>query len=227
MRIPTLLLPALTIHTTRLSGLAFGFPLMMPTTQSPQVVQRIIITNTITTLMVNLVRRSATQSDIAKIILHRPLATIPITPQHKRANLRPIRIETLTPTRTRPHHDNHQHKQGWPVLSRRANQRGNNPQQEKFSDQPTQVLQEGIEPSRHRTTHFEYAASTIPPPKQKNRQPPCHTHQNMGIARHLTQTAIRKSNGKKWLFTASHGARMLRESNPRTVPSRHLSKVVQ
>lgn len=50
---------------------------------------------------------------------------------------------------------------------------------------------------------------------------------NMGIARHLTQTAKRKSNGKKWLFTASHGARMLRESNPRTVPGRHLSKVVQ
>ena len=41
-----------------------------------------------------------------------------------------------------------------------------------------------------------------------------HSPQNMGIARHLTQTAIRKSNGKKWLFTASHGARMLRESNP-------------
>lgn len=32
---------------------------------------------------------------------------------------------------------------------------------------------------------------------------------------------------KKWLFTASHGVRMLRESNPRTVPSRHLSEVVQ
>ena len=49
----------------------------------------------------------------------------------------------------------------------------------------------------------------------------------MGIVCHLTQTAIRKSNGKKWLFTASHGVRMLRESNPRTVPSRHLSEVVQ
>ena len=31
----------------------------------------------------------------------------------------------------------------------------------------------------------------------------------------------------QWLFTASHGARMLRESNPRTVPGRHLSKVVK
>lgn len=54
-----------------------------------------------------------------------------------------------------------------------------------------------------------------------------HSPQNMGVVRHLTQTAIRKSNGKKWLFTASHGARMLRESNPRTVPGRHLSEVVQ
>lgn len=56
--------------------------------------------------------------------------------------------------------------------------------------------------------------------------PTPHSPQNMGAARHLTQTAIRKSNGKKWLFTASHGARMLRESNPRTVPGRHLSEVV-
>jgi DNA-binding LacI/PurR family transcriptional regulator len=35
-----------------------------------------------------------------------------------------------------------------------------------------------------------------------------------GVARHLTQTAIRKSNGRNGFFTASHGARMLRESNP-------------
>lgn len=35
-----------------------------------------------------------------------------------------------------------------------------------------------------------------------------------GVTRHLTQTAIRKSIGKNGFFTASHGARMLRESNP-------------
>ena len=35
-----------------------------------------------------------------------------------------------------------------------------------------------------------------------------------GVARHLTQTAIRKSNGRNGFFTASHGARMLMESNP-------------
>ena len=35
-----------------------------------------------------------------------------------------------------------------------------------------------------------------------------------GVASHLTQTAIRKSNGRNGFFTASHGARMLRESNP-------------
>lgn len=114
------------------------------------------------------------------------------------------------------------------MLSRRNQTKWETTQQEKFSEQPTQVLQEGIEPSRHKTTHSECAASTIPPPKQKKTGNPHATSpKTMGIVCHLTQTAKRKSNGKKWLFTASHGARMLRESNPRTVPGRHLSEVVQ
>lgn len=45
----------------------------------------------------------------------------------------------------------------------------------------------------------------------------------MGIVCHLTQTAIRKSNGKNGFFTASHGARMLRESNPQiTTVDQHM-----
>ena len=175
MRIPTLLPPTPTLRTANLSRLTLSLPLMMPPTKHPQVLRPIIIMVRITNLMVNLIPIPATQANIPVIILDRPLAPMPIPFKDHRTHTRPIRIKPFITMGTRPHHSDLQ-KQGWPVLSRRANQRGNNPQQEKFSEQPTQVLQEGIEPSRHKTTHFECAASTIPPPKQKNRQPPRHTH---------------------------------------------------
>ena len=178
--------------------------------------------------MVHLIRIGTAQSHTPIIILNRPLAPMPVTIQYQSANPRPIRIEPPL-TLTKPNHTNPtKKKQGWPVLSRRNQTKGETTQQEKFSDQPTQVLQVGVEPTRHKTTHSECAASTHSATKAKEQTTPTpHSPKNMGAARHLTQTAIRKSNGKKWLFTASHGARMLRESNPRTVPSRHLSKMVQ
>lgn len=200
---------------------------MMPVAQRPKILRRIIITHRITLLMIHLIRIGTAQSHTPVIILNRPLAPMPVTIQYQGTNPRPIRIEPSL-TLTTPNHTNPtKKKQGWPVLSRRENQKGNNPQQEKFSDQPTQVLQEGVEPTRHKTTHFECAASTIPPPKQKNRQPPRHTHQKHGGCPSSNPNRQKETQWQKWLFTASHGERMLRESNPRTVPGRHLSEVVQ
>ena len=175
---------------------------MMRTTKNLKIIPRIIIRLTIlgTNDMIDLIRMSAARTQHAIITDHRILATPPVIIQHLTTRPLPTRIEPFLAMRLIPIVGHHH----------------------------SSVLQEGVEPSRHRTTHFECAASTIPPPKQKKTGNPHATlTKNMGVVCHLTQTAIRKSNGKKWLFTASHGARMLRESNPRTVPGRHLSKVVQ
>ena len=184
--------------------------------------------NRITLLMIHLIRIGTAQSHTPVLILNRPLAPMLVTIQYEGANPRPIRIEP-TLTLTKPNHTNPtKKKQGWPVLSRRNQTKGETTQQEKFSEQPTQVLQEGIEPSRHKTTHSECAASTIPPPKQKKTgNPHANTHQKHGDRPSSNPNRHKEIQWQKWLFTASHGARMLRESNPRTVPGRHLSKVVQ
>lgn len=153
MPVPLRLSPPATVLTTLLSGLKLSLIRMMPITQRPKILRRIIITHRITLLMIHLIRIGTAQSHTPIIILNRPLAPMPVTIQYQSANPRPIRIKPAL-TLTKPNHTNPtKKKQGWPVLSRRANQRGNNPQQEKFSDQPTQVLQEGFEPSRRKTTH--------------------------------------------------------------------------
>lgn len=227
MPVPLRLRPPATVLTTLLSGLKLSLVRMMPVTQRPKILRRIIVMNRITLLMVHLIRIGTAQSHTPVIILNRPLAPMPVTIQYQSANPRPIRIEPPL-TLTKPNHTNPtKKKQGWPVLSRRNQTKGETTQQEKFSDQPTQVLQVGVEPTRHKTTHSECAASTIPPPKQKNRQPPRHTHQKHGGCPSSNTNRQKEIQWQKWLFTASHGARMLRESNPRTVPSRHLSEVVQ
>ncbi len=96
--------------------------------------------------MVHLIRIGTAQSHTPVIILNRPLAPMPVTIQYEGANPRPIRIEP-TLTLTKPNHTNPtKKKQGWPVLSRRNQTKGETTQQEKFSDQPTQVLQVGVEP---------------------------------------------------------------------------------
>ena len=203
MPVPTSLLTLNPLPSPRVSRLQTSLIRMMSTTKNLKIIPRIIIRLTIlgTNDMIDLIRMSATRTQHAIITDHRILATPPVIIQHLTTRPLPTRIEPFLAMRLIPIVGHHH----------------------------SSVLQEGIEPSRHRTTHFECAASTIPPPKQKkNRQSPRqHSPQNMGIVRHLAQTAKRKSNGKKWLFTASHGARMLRESNPRTVHGRHLSKVVQ
>lgn len=166
MRIPTLLPPTPTLRTANLSRLTLSLPLMMPPTKHPQVLRPIIIMVRITNLMVNLIPIPATQANIPVIILDRPLAPMPIPLKNHRTHTRPIRIKPFITTGTRPHHSDLQ-KTGLAGAEQESKPKGKQPKQEKFSDQPTQVLQEGIEPSRHKTTHFEYAASTIPPPKQK------------------------------------------------------------
>lgn len=177
--------------------------------------------------MVHLIRIGTAQSHTPIIILNRPLAPMPVTIQYQSANPRPIRIEP-TLTLTKPNHTNPtKKKQGWPVLSRRNQTKGETTQQEKFSDQPTQVLQVGVEPTRHKTTHSECAASTHSATKAKEQTTPRHTHQKHGGCPSSNPNRQKEIQWQKWLFTASHGARMLRESNPRTVPGRHLSEVVQ
>lgn len=197
MLVPLRLRPPATVLTTLPSGLKLGLVRMMPVTQRPKIPRRIIIMNRTTLLMIHLIRIGTAQSHTPVIILNRPLAPMLVTIQYQGANPRPIRIEP-TLTLTTPNHTNlTKKKQGWPVLSRRNQTKGETTQQEKFSEQPTQVLQVGVEPTRHKTTHFECAASTIPPPKQKKTGNPHATlTKTMGIVCHLTQTAIRNPNGK-------------------------------
>ena len=127
MPVPLRLRPPATVLTTLLSGLKLSLIRMMPITQRPKILRRIIITHRITLLMIHLIRIGTAQSHTPVIILNRPLAPMPVTIQYGGANPRPIRIEPAL-TLTKPNHMNlTKEKQGWPVLSRRANQRGNNP----------------------------------------------------------------------------------------------------
>ncbi len=199
---------------------------MMPMTQSPQVIQRIIITDTITTLMVNLIRRSATQVNITPHVTNRPLAAMPITLQHNQARPLPIRIEPLLTMGTRPHH-NASTKTGLAGAEQENTPKGKHPSRK--SSQINQPKCSGRDSNPHtlQVAHFECAASTIPPPKQKNKRPTLHPQQEHGTLVQPPESHKEPMASSQWLFTASHGARMLRESNPRTVPGRHLSKVVQ
>ena len=89
----------------------------------------------ITNLMVNLIPIPSAQANIPVIILDRPLAPMPIPFKNHRTDTRPIRIEPFITMGTRPRHN----------ASTKTGLAG--AEQEKFSDQPTQVLREGFEPS--------------------------------------------------------------------------------
>ena len=154
MPVPTSLLTLNPFPSPRVSRLQTSLIRMMSTTKNLKIIPRIIIRLTIlgTNDMIDLIRMSATRTQHAIITDHRILATPPVIIQHLTTRPLPTRIEPFLTMRLIPIVGHHH----------------------------SPVLQEGIEPSRHRTTHFECAASTIPPPKQKNRQPPRHTHQKHG-----------------------------------------------
>ena len=199
----------------------------MPVTQRPKILRRIIITHRITLLMVHLIRIGTAQSHTPVIILNRPLAPMPVTIQYEGANPRPIRIEP-TLTLTKPNHTNPtKKKQGWPVLSRRNQTKGKQPSRKSSQISQPKCFRWESNPHVTRQRILSAPRLPIPPPKQKNRQPPRHTHQKHGGCPSSNPNRQKEIQWQKWLFTASHGARMLRESNPRTVPGRHLSEVVQ
>ena len=184
-------------------------------TQSPQVIQRIIITDTITTLMVNLIRGSATRVNITPHVTNRPLAAMPITLQHNQARPLPIRVEPLLTMGTRPRH-NASTKTGLAGAEQENTPKGKHPSRK--SSQINQPKCSGRESNPHtlQVAHFECAASTIPPPKQKNKRPTLHPQQEHGTLVQPPESHKEPMASSQWLFTASHGARMLRESNPRT-----------
>ena len=146
MPVPTSLLTLNPLPSPHVSRLQTSLIRMMSTTKNLKIIPRIIIRLTIlgTNDMIDLIRMSATRTQHAIITDHRILATPPVIIQHLTTRPLPTRIEPFLAMRLIPIVGHHH----------------------------SSVLQEGIEPSRHRTTHFECAASTIPPPKQKNRQSP-------------------------------------------------------
>ena len=150
MPVPTSLLTFNPLPSSRVSRFQTSLIRMMGTTKNLKIIPRIIIRLTIlgTNDMIDLIRMSATRTQHAIITDHRILATPPVIVQHLTTRPLPTRIEPFLTMRLIPIVGHHH----------------------------SSVLQEGIEPSCHRTTHFGCAASTIPPPKQKNRQPPRHTH---------------------------------------------------
>lgn len=221
-----LLPPTPTLRTTNLSRLTLGLPLMMPTTQHPQILRTIIIMDGITNLMVNLIPIPSAQANIPVIILDRPLAPMPIPFKNHRTDTRPIRIEPFITMGTRPRH-NASTKTGLAGAEQENTPKGKHPSRK--SSQINQPKCSGRDSNPHtlQVAHFECAASTIPPPKQKNKRPTLHPQQEHGTLVQPPESHKEPMASSQWLFTASHGARMLRESNPRTVPGRHLSKVVQ
>ena len=199
---------------------------MMPTTQYPQILRTIIIMDGITNLMVNLIPIPSAQANIPVIILDRPLAPMPIPFKNHRTDTRPIRIEPFITMGTRPRH-NASTKTGLAGAEQENTPKGKHPSRK--SSQINQPKCSGRDSNPHtlQVAHFECAASTIPPPKQKNKRPTLHPQQEHGTLVQPPESHKEPMASSQWLFTASHGARMLRESNPRTVPGRHLSKVVQ
>ena len=105
MPVPLRLSPPATVLTTLLSGLKLSLVRMMPVTQRPKILRRIIVVDRITLLMIHLIRIGAAQSHTPVIILNRPLAPMLVTIQYQGANPRPIRIEP-TLTLTTPNHTN-------------------------------------------------------------------------------------------------------------------------
>lgn len=169
----------------------------------------------ITNLMVNLIPIPATQANIPVIILDRPLAPMPIPFKNHRTDTRPIRIEPFITMGTRPRH-NASTKTGLAGAEQENTPKGKHPSRK--SSQINQPKCSGRESNPHtlQVAHFECAASTIPPPKQKNKHPTLHPQQEHGTLVQPPESHKEPMASSQWLFTASHGARMLRESNPRT-----------
>ena len=70
---------------------------MMRMTQAPQIRKTVIITHTITMPMVNLSGRRAANTHVKPVrIIHRPLASMPVTRKHLRPHLHPPAIEPRT-----------------------------------------------------------------------------------------------------------------------------------
>ena len=198
----------------------------MPVTQRPKILRRIIIMNRITILMIHLIRIGTAQSHTPVIILNRPLAPMPITIQYQGANPRPIRIEPPL-TLTKPNHTNSTKKKGLAGAEQESKPKGKQPSRKSSQISQPKCFRWESNPHVTRQRILSAPRLPIPPPKQKNRQPPRHTHKKHGDCLSSNPNRQKEIQWQKWLFTASHGARMLRESNPRTVPGRHLSKVVQ
>ncbi len=155
MPVPTSLLTLNPLPSPRVSRLQTSLIRMMSTTKNLKIIPRIIIRPTIlgTNDMIDLIRMSATRTQHAIITDHRILATPPVIIQHLTTRPLPTWIEPFLAMRLIPIVGHHH----------------------------SSVLREGVEPSRHRTTHSECAASTVPPPKQKkNRQSPRHITKNHG-----------------------------------------------
>lgn len=153
----------------------------MPVAQRPKILRRIIITHRITLLMIHLIRIGTAQSHTPIIILNRPLAPMPVTIQYQSANPRPIRIKPAL-TLTKPNHTNPtKKKQGWPVLSRRANQREKQPTAGKVLRTANPSASGGNRTLTSQDNAFlvrrVYHSATK---AKENRQSPRHTHPNHG-----------------------------------------------
>lgn len=153
--------------------------------------------------------------NITPHVTNRPLAAMPITIQHNQARPLPIRIEPLLTMGTRPRH-NASTKTGLAGAEQENTPKGKHPSRK--SSQINQPKCSGRESNPHtlQVAHFECAASTIPPPKQKNKRPTLHPQQEHGTLVQPPESHKEPMASSQWLFTASHGVRMLRESNPRT-----------
>ena len=172
MPVPTSLLTLNPLPSPRISRLQTSLIRMMSTTKNLKIIPRIIIRLTVlgTNDMIDLIRMSATRTQHAIITDHRILATPPVIIQHLTTRPLPTRIEPFLAMRLIPIVGHHH----------------------------SSVLREGVEPSCHRGQRI-LSAPRLPfrhQSKRKQAIPMPHSPQNMGIARHLTQTAIRKSNGK-------------------------------
>lgn len=226
MLVPLRLSPPATVLTTLLSGLKLSLVRMMPVTQRPKILRRIIVVDRIALLMIHLIRIGAAQSHTPVIILNRPLAPMLVTIQYQGANPRPIRIEP-TFTLTTPNHTNLTKKTGLAGAEQESKPKGKQPSRK--SSQNSQPKCFRWESNPHVTRQRILSAPRLPfrhQSKRKQAIPTPHSPKPWGLSV-IYPNRHKEIQWQKWLFTASHGARMLRESNPRTVPGRHLSEVVQ
>lgn len=196
MPVPLRLRPPATVLTTLLGGLKLGLIRMMPVAQRPKILRRIIIMNRITLLVIHLIRIGPAQSHTPVIILNRPLTPMPVTIQYQGTNPRPIRIEPSL-TLTTPNHTNPTKKKtGLAGAEQERKPKGKQPSRK--SSQISQPKCFRWESNPHVTRQRILSAPRLPFRHQSKRtdNPHATLTKNMGAARHLTQTAKRKPNGK-------------------------------